>query len=159
MFNELDILQSQKDKKILYVGIGNLLKMDDGVGVYISKKIRNEGNVSSITAEVSIENYIGKINSLNPDILVLIDCVDMKAAAGTFELLEINQINDFTFNTHNISLSRLSEFFRMQVYVLGIQPEKIDFGENISYLVKLVANKIIKQINKKEVYNGSRIYL
>ncbi len=76
MFEELDRLLSQKDKKILFVGIGNLLKMDDGVGVYISRKIRNKGNISSLTVETSIENYIGKINSLNPDILVLIDCVD-----------------------------------------------------------------------------------
>ena len=87
MFKDLTKLLSQKDKKILFVGIGNLLKKDDGVGVYISRKIKNKGNISSLTVEVSIENYIGKINSLNPDILVLIDCVDMKSAPGTFKLL------------------------------------------------------------------------
>src|ERR1035437_2886857 len=159
MFNELTKLQSQKDKKILFVGIGNLLKMDDGVGVYISKRIKNKGTVSSLTVEVSIENYIGKINSLNPDILVLIACVDMKSAAGTFKLLSVSQIRDLTFNTHNISLNRLSEFFMMPVYVLGIQPEKIDFGENISYLVRNVADRIINQINKQEVNHGCRIHL
>ena len=37
----LNKLLSQKDKKILFVGIGNLLKMDDGVGVYISRRIKN----------------------------------------------------------------------------------------------------------------------
>ena len=148
MFKELNKIQSQKDKRKLFVGMGNILKMDDGIGVYISKKIKNNGAVSSLTVEVSIENYIGKINSLNPDILVFIDCVDMKSAAGTFKLLEISQIHDLTFNTHNISLKRLSEFFTMPVYVLGIQPEKIEFGENISYLVKDVADKIIKLINK-----------
>jgi len=159
MFKELNKLQSQKDKKILFVGIGNLLKMDDGVGVYISKKIKDKGNISSLTVEASIENYIGKINCLNPDILVLIDCVDMKSAAGTFKLFGINQIHDLTFNTHNISVRRLSEFFSMPVYILGIQPEKIDFGENISYLVKNVADSIIKQINKQEVHHGCRIHL
>ena len=83
----------------------------------------------------------------------------MKSAAGTFKLLSINKIQDLTFNTHNISLKRLSEFFRMPVYILGIQPEKIDFGENISCLVKNVADRIINHINKKEVYHGCRIYL
>ncbi|MEI6048394.1 MAG: hydrogenase maturation protease [Bacteroidota bacterium] len=157
MFDELNKLLSQKDKKKLFVGIGNLLKTDDGVGVYISKKIKNKDNISSLTVEVSIENYIGKINSLNPDILILIDCVDMKLATGTFKLLTLNQIQDMTFNTHNISLRRLSEFFSMPVYILGIQPVIIDFGENISYLVKNVADKIIKQINKQEVHHGGRI--
>jgi hydrogenase 3 maturation protease len=159
VFEELNLLLSQKDKKKLFVGIGNLLKMDDGVGVYISRKIKNKDSVSSLTAEASIENYIGKINSLDPDILILIDCVDMKLASGTFKLLEVSQIADMTFNTHNISLKRLSEFFSMPVHILGIQPEKIDFGENISYLVTNVADKIIKLINKQEVHHGSRIYL
>lgn len=159
MFEDLNELISQKDKKMLFVGIGNLLKMDDGVGVYISNRIRNTDTIESLTVEVSIENYIGKINSLNPDILVLIDCVDLKKVPGTFKLLSLRQIHDITFNTHNISLKRLSEFFMMPVYVLGIQPEKIDFGEKISYLVKNVANRIINQINKKEVYHGCRIHL
>jgi hydrogenase 3 maturation protease len=157
MFKELNELISNKDNKILFVGIGNLLKTDDGVGVYISRKIKNRGSVTSLTVEVSIENYIGKINSLHPDILVLIDCVDMKSAAGTIKLLSLNEIQDLTFNTHNISLRRLSDFFRMPVFILGIQPEKIDFGEEISYLVRDVADKIIEHINKEEVHNGYRI--
>lgn len=152
-------MQHQRDKKILFVGIGNLLKMDDGIGVYISKRIQNRGNISTLTVEVSIENYIGKINSINPGILILIDCTDMRLAPGTFKLLSINQIHDLTFNTHSISLNRLSEFFKMPVYILGIQPEKIDFGENLTYLVKSVADKIINQINRLEVHHGCRICL
>jgi hydrogenase 3 maturation protease len=157
VFDDLNQLLLQKEKKKLFVGIGNLLKMDDGVGVYISKGIKTNDTVLSLTVEMSIENYIGKINSLDPDILILIDCVDMKEIAGTFKLLSLNQMQDLTFNTHNISLQRLSEFFLMPVYILGIQPEKIDFGENISYLVRNVADRIINQINKKEVHHGCRI--
>lgn len=142
------------DKRILFVGIGNILKNDDGAGVYISRKIRSRGLISSLTVETSIENYIGKINTLNPEILVLIDCMEMNAMPGTVKLLTINQIHDFTFNTHNISLRRLSEFFSMPVYILGIQPAKIDFGTNISYLVKDVADKIINLINVQEVHHG-----
>jgi hydrogenase maturation protease len=143
----LDHLLSQKDKKILFVGIGNLLKRDDGVGVYISNRIKNRDNITSLTVETSIENYIGKINSLNPDLLVLLDCMELQSDPGTFKLLELNQIQDITFNTHNISLNRLSDFFTMPVYILGIQPEKVDFGENISYLVRNIADKIINNIN------------
>jgi Ni,Fe-hydrogenase maturation factor len=71
----------------------------------------------------------------------------MGSVPGTYKLLSVNNIDDLTFNTHNISLKRLSEFFKMPVYLLGIQPEKIDFGENISYLVKEEAEKIINIIN------------
>jgi hydrogenase maturation protease len=157
VLEDLQNLISQKDKKILFAGIGNLLKRDDGIGVYISSRIENKGSITSLNAEVSIENYIGKINSINPDILVIIDCMDMKSQPGTCRLLLPQQTADLTFNTHNISLKNLSDFFLMPVYILGIQPEKVDFGENISYLVKEIADKIIKLINTQEVHYGSRI--
>jgi len=144
---EVISLLLKNDKRILFVGIGNLLKKDDGVGVYISSRIRKKSNIEALTVEVSLENYIGKINSIDPDMLVLIDCVEMGSVPGTYKLLSVSKIDDLTFNTHNISLKRLSEFFKMPVYLLGIQPEKIDFGENISYLVRVEAEKIINIIN------------
>ena len=147
MSENLKKLLSQKDKKLLFVGIGNLLRMDDGVGVYISSNIKQTSRISALTVEVSLENYIGKINSLEPDILVLIDCVEMNSPPATYTLKSIRQVQDLTFNTHNISLKRFQDFFKMPVYLLGIQPEKINFGENISYLVKEEADKIINIIN------------
>lgn len=147
MFNSLEELLSLKDRSILFVGIGNVLKSDDGTGVYISSNIRNRDNISALTVEVSIENYIGKINSIDPGILVLVDCVDLQSPPGTYKLLDINEIQDITHNTHNISLRRVADFFKMPVYILAIQPEKVDFGENISYLVKDIADRIINQIN------------
>jgi hydrogenase 3 maturation protease len=147
VLEDLQNLISQKDKRILFVGVGNLLKSDDGVGVYISNRIANRSLIASLNAEVSIENYIGKINSLSPDILVIIDCMDLQSQPGACKILSPGQTSDLTFNTHNISLKRLSEFFPMEVYILGIQPEKVDFGENISYLVKNIADIIINQIN------------
>jgi hydrogenase 3 maturation protease len=140
-------LLSQKDKKILFVGIGNLLKMDDGAGVYISSRIISKHNISSLTVEVSIENYIGKINSMMPEILILIDCVDFGSSPGTVRLLPVSQVVDLTFNTHNISLRNIADFFTMPVFILGIQPEKVGFGEKLSYLVRDEADKIINTIN------------
>ena len=147
MPEELKNLLLKNDKRILFVGIGNLLKKDDGVGVYISSGIMNKPNIEALTVEVSLENYIGKINSIDPDILVFIDCVEMGSVPGTSKLMSVSNLDDLTFTTHNISLKRLSEFFKMPVYLLGIQPEKIDFGENISYLVREEAEKIINIIN------------
>jgi len=155
VIEDFNDLLSLKEKKILLVGIGNALKQDDGIGVYISNRIKKTDTISSLTVEASIENYIGKINSLNPDILVLIDSVDLKKTPGTYKFFPVSQVQDLTFNTHNISLKRLSEFFKMPVFILGIQPEKVDFGENISYLVKIAGDKIVELINKQELSYGN----
>lgn len=151
MPEKLTALLSQTSRKILFVGIGNLLRQDDGAGVYISTRIIETESIKVITPEVSIENYIGKINSLEHDTLVLIDCVDMNRPPGSFDLIPVEQVSDLTFNTHNISLNKLSEFFRNEVLILAIQPESIAFGENLSYIVHAACNKIIELINKKEV--------
>lgn len=141
-------------KKILYVGIGNVLKSDDGVGVYISRRIKQTKSTLTLTVEVSIENYIGKINTIKPDILVLIDCVDLHKSPGTYGIFEIDNIVDNTFNTHNISLNRLGDFFDMPTFILGIQPEKIEFGENLSKVIQKSADNILLIINEKEVNYG-----
>ncbi|MCU0455673.1 MAG: hydrogenase maturation protease [Bacteroidales bacterium] len=149
MLEKLKELLSQTDRSILFVGIGNVLRKDDGAGVYISRRIRKSGNVDTLTVEASIENYIGKINSINPAILVLIDSMDTGSPPGSAILLPVEQLTDITFNTHNISLKNISQLFSSEVYVLGIQPVSIDFGENISYLVRIISDEIINLINKR----------
>ena len=149
MLPGLKELLSQTGKRILFVGIGNLLKQDDGAGVYISRKIKRRKNIDALTVEASIENYIGKINSLQPDILILIDCININEPPGTALLLPVQNIMDITFNTHNISLKNISRFFNAEVFILGIQPVSVAFGENISYLVRSVSNEIINLINNR----------
>lgn len=147
MIENIESLVKQTNITKLFTGIGNVLKRDDGIGVYISKNIKESASIQKLTVEVSIENYLGKINSLNPDVLVLIDCVDFGKTAGYYELLPAEKVKDFTFNTHNISLKKISELFKMQVYILGIQPKNIDFGEEISDIVLQTAKEVLKIIN------------
>jgi len=152
LVESLKSLFEQRDKKILFVGIGNVLRSDDGVGVYICKKIHKSPYLDTLIVEVSIENYIKKINDLNPDILVLVDCADLNRAPGYAELLPVAKIRDFTPGTHNISLKRVSEFFKMQVLVLGIQPGSVSISEEMTGQVKKSADRIINDINRFSGY-------
>jgi len=147
MPKSLNNLLKNTTQHILFIGIGNILKSDDGTGVYISNHIKSGNKVSSLTVEVSIENYIGKINKLKPDILILIDCVDFKKEPGYFELMPVQRIKDFTVHTHNISLKKISELFNMPVWILGIQPKNTSFGEKLSPEIKKTADYLIGIIN------------
>jgi len=109
-------------------------------------------NIKALIVEVSIENYIKKINNLNPDILILVDCVNFNRKPGYSDLLPVEKIKDFTTNTHNISLKRISEFFKMKILVLGIQPASLIFGENLTRQVKESADRIVEKINKINRY-------
>ncbi|MCF7920559.1 MAG: hydrogenase maturation protease [Candidatus Cloacimonetes bacterium] len=131
MFESFKPLLEEKDS-ILFTGVGNRLKSDDAIGIHICENIVPAGRIEILIVEAAIEKFIGKINSINPHTLVLVDCTDFREEPGTFKLLNIEDISDTTFHTHTISLRRISEFFKMKVYLLGIQPQNVQFGETIS---------------------------
>lgn len=142
-------------KSILFAGVGNVLKQDDGAGVFIVRGIRKGNGISTLVVEMGIENHIGKINTLAPDILVIIDATDFGEKPGFIRLAEVSSLKGITTNTHNISLAKISELFDMPVYILGIQPADISFGEGMSPEIRESADRIVKLINSK---NGELIF-
>lgn len=131
-------------KALLFVGMGNRIKSDDGAGIYISEELRKQGIENIVIAENSIENYIGKINRHKADTILMIDAVDMGEEAGYFKLVPMNKIEDTTTNTHNLSLRTISSFFEAEnQWVLGIQPEDVSFGMGLTLRVQSAADRIV----------------
>lgn len=134
-------------KELLFVGIGNVLKHDDGVGVYICDHIIERPGIHTFSVEQSIENYIGKINKSDADRLVLVDSVLFGRDPGFADLIPVKELIDRTTHTHNISLNKIGELFRIPADVLGIEPVDISFGEGLSTEVKIVADEILEMVN------------
>jgi hydrogenase 3 maturation protease len=141
------IRQLIKLNKVLFVGVGNPLKKDDGVGVYICQKLRKNPDLNVLIVESGLEKYIGKINMINPEILILVDCTHFpNQAPGHYDLLKVNDISRFILNTHHISLNNISDFLNMPVYILGIHPHDISVGEKLSSPVKKAADQVVSYI-------------
>jgi hydrogenase maturation protease len=146
--HKLENILKRKNKHVLFAGVGNVLRSDDGVGVYIVSNIEDTNNISTLLVEVSIENYIDKINFLSPDILIISDCLDFNREPGYADIIPVGQTNEFTISSHNISLKRVSEFLKMEVYVLGVQPANLSVSEHLTPVVKESAEKIIDLISQ-----------
>ncbi len=140
-------LKGLKDKSILFVGIGNALKSDDAVGIFICRNIKETAHKKVLIVESGIEKFVGKINSLAPDILILVDCTDFGEEPGFVKLVPVAEILDHTLHTHTISVRRISEFFEMPTFILGIQPQRVGFGEIISKPVQKKAAELVEMIN------------
>jgi len=151
MVKDLRTLPDLMPGKILFAGVGNVLKHDDGVGVYISGRIKPGKFIDAIVVEMGIENYIGKINRLAPDILIITDACDFGREPGYWSLAAVSEIIGVTTNTHNISLAKITELFNMPVYILGIQPADISFGEGLGEEAERTANQIINMINSESM--------
>ena len=107
MLNSLQQIFHPSHSKILIIAIGNYLRSDDGAGPRILDKLTATDRVQLLNAETNIERYIEPIQQSGADVLLFIDCVHFGKEPGYAELLPIDQIEDHTMHSHNISLKRI----------------------------------------------------
>ena len=147
MRDRLHELRVLSNEHLLFAGVGNVLRRDDGVGVFICKNLKPSSPSQVLLVETSIENYIGKINQSGAGALILVDCVDFGREPGYYDLLPVEELLDLTFHTHNVSLKKIAELFHMPAWILGLQPADTSFGEHLSRPVSQAAGTIIDMVN------------
>jgi len=106
--------------KIVFVGIGNSMRGDDGLGPVLVERLKDKVDSLCINGGDVPENYFGKIVKEQPDTVVLIDAVELFL--------------------HSASPSILMEYLGREtgaeVYMLGVQPNSVHFGDGLSVSVK-----------------------
>ncbi|HNX22766.1 MAG TPA: hydrogenase maturation protease, partial [Spirochaetota bacterium] len=98
------------------VGMGNYLKSDDAVGLYIIESVKKAAGDNSMLLNVEdvIEAYVFKIAELDCDSVVVIDAV--KAHAETGSILFGSLDEEFeelsgTLSTHKLALKMSGKIF------------------------------------------------
>ncbi len=129
------------------MGIGNVLKADDGAGVFLTGLIEPKKCIQTLIVEMGIENHIGKINSIHPDLTVLIDAADMKREPGYIDFIPMEATSNMTTHTHNIALKNLARHLLMKTMVLGIQPADLTLGNPLSQPVRRSCESWAQKIN------------
>jgi len=135
-------------KKTVIVGVGNPLKGDDGAGVSIVKKLMekiNSDKIEFFVVEEVIENYLGKIEKINPDSLIIFDAVDFGGKRGEIKFFKPADIMNISTTTHSFSLPDLLKIYNLipKSVIVGIQPAKISFGEEMCQEVKKSIEEIV----------------
>lgn len=141
--------------KIVIIGIGNIIRGDDGFGPLLIEKIKGGAGVMCLDGGTAPENYLGKIAKENPDTLLIVDAVHLGRNPGEYEILRQEDIAKCGFTTHDISPVMFIEYLTKEtganVYMLGVQPQSIDLGFEISPKLKEVldevSGKILEVIN------------
>lgn len=140
---------------VLFVGIGNTLKGDDGAGVELIGKLRASGfqnrkDITIMDCGQSPENFINAITASNAGTIVLVDAAALAGPAGSFELFETESIAGLSCSTHSMPLSMLSEMIAARsgkkVFLLGIQPKELGFGEGLSTEVEKGLDELVEII-------------
>ncbi|MFH1957101.1 MAG: hydrogenase maturation protease [bacterium] len=134
------------------VGIGNEIRGDDGVGVYIAKAAGKIFSGMFLVAGTAIENYVFKITGFLQKRILLIDSVDFGERPGYMKLIPLSALREQGISTHSLSLNKINVFFEeagKEVMLLGIQGKNMQIGGTMSPDVKKSAENILDFFCKK----------
>lgn len=136
------------------MGVGNILRGDDGIGSIIAKTFKDE-NWLSLDCGVAPENYTSIVKRNKPNLVVVIDVVEMDLNPGEFRIISPDKISTLHLTTHSMPLSFLISYLKEyaeEIIFIGIQPKSIEYSNSISYEV-LKSSKEIINILKEKSFN------
>ena len=144
LLEQLNIL---RNSATLIIGIGNIIKGDDGAGPLVCQQL-NLANINAdlIDAGTVPENYIQTIIKKAPQNLLVIDAIDFKAAPGTIRIFKPDQLSSHVISTHSLSprlfVDMMCQDASVDVSFIGIQPAQISLGQSISPEVNLAIQQL-----------------
>jgi len=135
------------------MGIGNELRGDDAVGIYVAKNFKKEGWKTIIAGQVP-EDFTSEIKRIRPEILVLVDAALMGLEPGEIRIVPVDKIPNVAFSTHGMPLSFFISYVRDfvgEVILIGIQPKQMEFGMDISTEVKKGAQWLLDILRRERL--------
>jgi len=144
-------LRKFRGSRTLIVGIGNILKADDGAGPLVCEQLeRAKICADLIDAGTVPENYIQPIIRKAPKTLLVIDAIDFGAPPGTIKIFEPEQLNSHAISTHSLSprlfVDMVRQYIKLDVYFVGIQPAQTQLGQSISPQVSQTIQKLCRAL-------------
>lgn len=147
-----------KNHKVVLLGIGNPDRGDDGLGPALANKLMSLKSITSINCEDVPENFTDVIRAADPEVILLVDAIDFGGNAGEVILARADDLQwQERFDTHHASLIMVRDYLAQttgaQIWLLGIQPKSIQFGESLSPEIHQVVDQlavIFRKIADKE---------
>ncbi len=120
--------------RILVAGLGNLLLMDDGVGVHAVQELQKAPPEGAVVAEVGT----AVLNALHliewADKILALDAMQAGGAPGTVYAFGVDDVDrgGIQASLHELNLLAALGFLknktRPEIVILGVEPERIDYG-------------------------------
>jgi len=150
-------------KKILILGIGNLLLKDEGIGVHVAQRMMEMALPPDVevmdggTMGINLLSYIEERKKV-----VVIDAVMTDAPPGMlyrFTDRDLEENRDMLFSAHDIDFTHVLKMARMfekrpdEVIFIGVKPEEISEGIGLSPSIEekipMIIELVIKEIENE----------
>ena len=137
--------------KVVILGVGNRLRGDDAVGCVLCDELSGKIEAEVIDCSDTPENFVEPVAKLRPRRILVIDCCDFGAEAGEFRLFSRQELGELSYgllSTHTLPLSLTVELLSVEtgaaIELLGVQPERIEFGEDVSEPVQRALPAVVE---------------
>ncbi len=149
-------------KKIGIIGIGNPLRKDDGIGIYLLERLRKDKDIAKKNLEL-IDGGTGGFSLIHDlkrfDTILIIDAVNFEGKPSGHKLIDLNDVKSkkgkVDFSTHEsdllniINISKELKEIPESIFVFAIQPKSVDFGEGFCDEIKKNIDKIFNDLKKE----------
>jgi len=144
-------------EKVVIVGIGNILRGDDGLGPELIRMLKEgnfpqEGRFLLLDAGEAPENYLEKIVQYQPDTILLVDALDFAEPPGSIRIIDRSELQEAGLSTHNASIKLTMNYLnsraKCDVLLLGIQPANLGMGSSLSEPIKLALGRVEENLLK-----------
>ncbi|MCI0498448.1 MAG: hydrogenase maturation protease [Planctomycetales bacterium] len=144
-----------KQIEVLVAGLGNELLTDDGVGVHIVRMLQKEPPAKGVVFAEAGTAILHSQDLLEQACHVIaIDAVQTGGNPGALYLFDVDQAKlNHPATLHELGIVGVSklipEHARPAVTILGVEPEKIDYGMTLSPAVQDAvprAARIVREI-------------
>lgn len=145
-------------KRIMVIGIGNLLMQDDGVGVHVIRSLEEMNWPAQVelvdagTHSYDLLDYLSRA-----DKCIVVDAMHTGGTPGTvyripWQELELKP-NPEICSLHEISFAEAMhmvhlEGYEPEVLVYGVEPQKVDLGVELTPVVARQVPGIVEMIKK-----------
>lgn len=135
--NDFEIKEKIKGK-VAIVGIGNILRGDDGLGPKLIELLRGlKVKAETFDCGTAPENYIFPILTTSCDTVILVDAADLGVAPGEARIFGLDEIRNVSFSTHNPSPRLFTDLLKtgkedLNIFVVSVQPKTTELGKPIS---------------------------
>jgi len=143
--------------KLLILGIGENRMGDDGAGVYITwelwQKWEKKTKIKIINGGITPEERLSEIIDFQPELLLIIDVIDLKKPSGTVEIFEEDKmLNYLPISSHSLPLPVFINRIKMgvsdvDIKLVGICPYSLEFLDHFELYQEDLWNLDMKEDN------------
>lgn len=131
------------------IGFGNPDRADDGFGIAVAERLRDDFPDRVFTEQDGIERVVHVLQRRRDiEMVVFIDTVDACGEGGQLMVLADDDLEERTVSVHRMPIKLYGALLEKPYYVVGIQPVNLAFGETISGEVQQRIEEVVAALSK-----------